>query len=112
NALRQFKFTLKNDKDFNYKIIVNVCYLSNKPIFYIINESIKFNAIAILKNLFVKEIWEILKRYWINVYLKLLNVIIYNASIYFLKSVERTHSMLRKAHSIIKTECPDFAPKL
>ncbi|EJT80461.1 hypothetical protein GGTG_00460 [Gaeumannomyces tritici R3-111a-1] len=59
--------------DFNYEIVINVCYLSNKPVLYVINKSIKFNAAAILKNLFAKKTWKTLKRYWINVYLKPLN---------------------------------------
>ncbi|EJT79682.1 hypothetical protein GGTG_04766, partial [Gaeumannomyces tritici R3-111a-1] len=105
----RFKFTLKNDKDFNYEIVVNVYYLGNKPVFYIINKSTKFNIAAILKNLFAKKTWEILKRCWINVYLKPLNVITYNAGTHFLKSA---HSILRKAHLIIKAKCPDFALKL
>ncbi|EJT75230.1 hypothetical protein GGTG_05167 [Gaeumannomyces tritici R3-111a-1] len=109
NALQRFKFTLKNDKDFNYEIVINVFYLGNKPVIYIINESIKFNAITILKNLLAKEIWKILKRYWINVYLKLLNVITHNAGTHFSKSA---YVMLQKAYLIIKVECFNVALKL
>ncbi|EJT81710.1 hypothetical protein GGTG_01686 [Gaeumannomyces tritici R3-111a-1] len=40
NALQRFKFTLKNNKDFNYEIVINVCYLGNKPVLYVINETL------------------------------------------------------------------------
>ncbi|EJT75203.1 hypothetical protein GGTG_05140, partial [Gaeumannomyces tritici R3-111a-1] len=104
NALQRFKFTLKNDKDFNYEIVISVFYLSNKRVLYIINESIKFNAAAILKNLLAKKTWEILKRCWINVYLKLLNQIFIKIY-YFVKKIEQTHVILQKAYLIIKAEC-------
>ncbi|KAF1969922.1 hypothetical protein BU23DRAFT_582436 [Bimuria novae-zelandiae CBS 107.79] len=37
SAPRRFKFTLKDDYYFNYKILVDVMYLRSKPILYIVN---------------------------------------------------------------------------
>ena len=52
---KRFKFTLKNNKDFNYKIITNVIYLNSRPVFYVVNASIFFQAGRFLASLSVKE---------------------------------------------------------
>lgn len=39
---QHFKFTLKKDIDFNYKIFVDVMYLDGKPIFHVIDAAITF----------------------------------------------------------------------
>ncbi|KAK1997793.1 hypothetical protein LX36DRAFT_577675, partial [Colletotrichum falcatum] len=45
-ALRRFKFILRDNYKFNYKIYINVVYLnSNKPILYVVNSITMFNAI-------------------------------------------------------------------
>ncbi len=41
-ALQRLKFILKKDIDFNYKIINNILYLYEKPIFYIIDAVMAF----------------------------------------------------------------------
>jgi hypothetical protein len=41
---RQFKFILKDDYKFNYSIVVDVMYLEDKPVLYIIDESTAFQA--------------------------------------------------------------------
>ncbi|PMD64692.1 uncharacterized protein K444DRAFT_520208, partial [Hyaloscypha bicolor E] len=39
-----FKFNLRDNISFNYSIIINIFYISGKPIFYIINKT-KVNGI-------------------------------------------------------------------
>ena len=36
-SLSHFKFTLKDDYDFNYEIIVNVIYINGKLVLYVID---------------------------------------------------------------------------
>ncbi|KAK1992977.1 hypothetical protein LX36DRAFT_587346, partial [Colletotrichum falcatum] len=44
-APRRFKFTLRDNYKFNYKIYVNIVYLnSNKPMLHVVNSVIAFNA--------------------------------------------------------------------
>jgi hypothetical protein len=37
SAPRQFKFTLKDNCYFNYKILVDVMYLGSKPVLHVVN---------------------------------------------------------------------------
>ena len=37
SAPRQFKFTLKDDHYFNYEILVDVMYLSSKPVLHVVD---------------------------------------------------------------------------
>jgi hypothetical protein len=40
----RFKFNLQDDINFNYSIIVNIFYITGKPILYIVNEGIRYQA--------------------------------------------------------------------
>jgi len=48
---RHFKFTLQEDKEFNFEIIVDVLYLDKKPVLYVIDTAIAFNGAHFLKSL-------------------------------------------------------------
>ena len=54
-APRHFKFTLKKDVDFNYKIIVDVIYLDGKPILYAGDATTAFQTSQFLNNISAKE---------------------------------------------------------
>ena len=41
-ALRRFKFILRDDYKFNYKILIDVMYLGNKPTLYVVNSLTAF----------------------------------------------------------------------
>ena len=43
-TFKRFKFTIRNNYDFNYEIFINVIYLNSRPIFYIIDKGTNFNA--------------------------------------------------------------------
>ncbi|KAK1990870.1 hypothetical protein LX36DRAFT_591752, partial [Colletotrichum falcatum] len=48
-APRRFKFILRDNYKFNYKIIVNVMYLdSNKLVLYVVNAVTSFNVVRFL----------------------------------------------------------------
>lgn len=42
SALRRFKFTLKDDHHFNYEILVDVMYLSSKPVLHVVDSLTAF----------------------------------------------------------------------
>jgi hypothetical protein len=42
SALRRFKFTLKDNRHFNYEILINVIYLGNKPVLHVVDASTAF----------------------------------------------------------------------
>jgi len=42
SAPRRFKFTLKDNHYFNYKILVDVMYLSSKPVLHVVNSLTAF----------------------------------------------------------------------
>jgi hypothetical protein len=57
-----FKFTIKNDCEFNYKIFVNMLHLINKPMLYIINQAISFQNARFLPLLSATNAWHTLKK--------------------------------------------------
>ena len=38
----RFKFTFKDDREFNWCIVINVMYLDSKPVLYIVNKATVF----------------------------------------------------------------------
>jgi hypothetical protein len=41
-SLGRFRFTLRDDLEFNYCIIVDIIYISGSPVLYVVDESIRF----------------------------------------------------------------------
>ncbi|KAK2004338.1 hypothetical protein LX36DRAFT_677081 [Colletotrichum falcatum] len=96
-ALGRFKFTLRDDHEFNYKIHVDVVYLdSNKPALHVVDSATAFNATRFLCLMC-----------WIDVYLGLLDWIVKEVLIEAHNSVgkvERYYAALRRAYVIIRAE--------
>ena len=46
----RFKFTLKDDCDFNYSVQVDIFYLDSKPVLYVVDEATSFTAARFLKD--------------------------------------------------------------
>ncbi|KAK1994146.1 hypothetical protein LX36DRAFT_693319 [Colletotrichum falcatum] len=66
----RFKFTLRDDYDFNYKVFVDVMYLDgNKLVLHVVDSATAFNAAKFLQSISAKHTWEALRMCWINVYL-------------------------------------------
>jgi hypothetical protein len=76
---RRFKFTLKDDCDFNYSIQVDIFYLDSKPVLHIVDEATLFTATRFLKDESVKTVWDTLCTCWINTYLGPLDYFVHNA---------------------------------
>jgi hypothetical protein len=57
----RFKFSLKDDYEFNFLIIIDVIYLDRKLVFYIIDSFISFQAAGFLKDMLARTTWDILR---------------------------------------------------
>ncbi|EED23141.1 hypothetical protein TSTA_065940 [Talaromyces stipitatus ATCC 10500] len=129
-APQHFKFTLNDDREFNYEIVVNVMYLDGKPVLHIVNWVTSFQAAQFLKSLSAKDTWEALRAVWINTYLGPPDIILHNAGTNFaalefkteakmmgiqchqvpveahnaIRKVERYYALLCRAYNIILVE--------
>ena len=68
SAPRRFKFTLKDDRNFNYEILVDVMYLGNKPTLHVVDSSTAFQGAKFLSSISAKETWQALRMLWIDTY--------------------------------------------
>ena len=50
-SLGRFKFTLKDDHEFNYLVIINVMYLNGKPVLQVVDSTTVFEAARFLKDM-------------------------------------------------------------
>jgi hypothetical protein len=75
----RFKFTLRDDVNFNYSVIVDVMYVENSLILHVIDEATRFQAAKWLQNISAKHIWEMLRLCWIDVYLSSSDHILHDA---------------------------------
>lgn len=57
----RFKFTLKDDYDFNFCIIIDVMYLSGKPVLQVVDFSTSFQAARFLKDMSARNAWDTLR---------------------------------------------------
>jgi hypothetical protein len=85
----RFNFTLKNDLEFNFNVIVNILYLKikfdvNKLILHVMNKTIRFQINKWLKNITARHVWNQLRVCWIDTYLESLDLITLNASKQFI----------------------------
>ncbi len=123
----RFKFTLRDDVNFNYSVIIDVMYVENSSILHVIDEATRFQAARWLQSINAKHIWEMLRLCWIDVYLSLSNNILHDADKNFVSRkfrqfvismtiiikaisikahwsidiVERYHAELRRAYQMI-----------
>jgi hypothetical protein len=50
-SLGRFKFTLKDDYEFNYSVIIDVIYLNGKPVLQVVDSTTVFGAARFLKDI-------------------------------------------------------------
>ena len=136
-APQQFKFTLKKDVDFNYKIIMDVMYLDRKPVLYMVDVATAFQAGRFLNNMSAKDIWKTLRQCWIDTYLGPPEIVTYDASINFdfmefcaktkmlgityhqipveahwsIEKVEKYHAPMYRTYNIIQAEIQGIISK-
>ena len=129
-APRRFKFTLKDDHEFNYEILVDVMYLNNRPVLHVVDSATAFQGARFLPSMSAKDTWEVLRSLWIDTYQGPPDIITHDAGTNFASTefhneakvlgisckqapveahwsigkLERYHSPLRRAFEILSTE--------
>lgn len=68
---RRFKFTLREDKDFNHSIYVDIMSLDKAPVLHIVDESTRYQAARWLQSVSTESIWRAVRLAWIDTYLGL-----------------------------------------
>ncbi|KAI0994393.1 hypothetical protein K3495_g13789 [Podosphaera aphanis] len=127
---RRFKFTLREDCEFNYEIMVDVMYLSNRPVLHVVDVATAFQAGKFLSSLSAKETWEALRFLWIDTYQGPPDIVTHDAGTNFashefrneakmmgitckqipieahwsIGKLERYHAPLRRAYEVINSE--------
>ncbi|KAM4063185.1 DUF1421 multi-domain protein [Hirsutella rhossiliensis] len=68
---RRFKFTLNDDQEFNYEIIVDVMHLGTpqRPVLHVVDSATAFQGARFLPSMSAKDTWETLRTLWIDTYL-------------------------------------------
>jgi hypothetical protein len=52
----RFKFSFKNDYEFNYSVVIDIMYLDSKLILYVIDVFMFFQAASFLKDISARNI--------------------------------------------------------
>ncbi|KAM4061611.1 reverse transcriptase (RNA-dependent DNA polymerase) [Hirsutella rhossiliensis] len=135
-APRRFKFTLKDDQEFNYEIVADVLYLGTpqRPVLHVVDTATAFQAARFLLSMSAKDTWEALRALWIDTYLGPPDTIKHDAGTNFASlefrneaklmgitckqvpveahwsvgKVERYHAPLRRAFEILHAEIGTF----
>lgn len=136
----RFSFTIKDDVNcnFNFNIIVDILYVTSKPVLHIVDEATRFQTGRWLKEISARHLWEQLRSCWIDTYLGPPDFISADAGKQFIArefkqyaanmgitvrnvpveahhsigKVERYHGPLRRIYTIIATEIPGIDPEL
>ena len=130
----RFRFTLREDVDFNYCIYVDIMYIDGKPLLHIVDEGTRYQAGRWLDNISAKTVWEKLQECWMSTYLGPPDLLVHDAGKSFMSKefkhyakeqgvttkdvpveahnsvgiVERYHGPVRRAYKIISEELPDL----
>jgi hypothetical protein len=89
--LDRFIFSIRNEEiQFNFNILMNILYIKikikdeNKSVLHLMNEAIRFQIDKKLKDILARHVWDQLQACWINIYLRLSDVIIIDADKQFM----------------------------
>jgi hypothetical protein len=122
----RFRFTIRDNANFNARFIIDVIYIRKKPVLYAVNKATAFQAAKFLTNMQANITWNIFRTIWINIYLGSPDIIIINASANFkgnfvnnaknlaikiekvpvethnsIDKIERYHDPMKRAYEII-----------
>jgi len=126
----RFKFSLKDDIDFNYRVFIDVFYLDGQPVLQAVDEATSFTAARFLEDMSAKTTWNTLRTCWIDTYLGPPDYLVHDAGTNFasiefrsnartigseikevpveahhsIGKVERYHTPLKRAYEIMKKE--------
>jgi hypothetical protein len=65
---RCFKFTLRDDCEFNHEIFVDVLYLISLPVLQVVDQATSFQEARFLPLITAYNTWQTLKKLWIDIY--------------------------------------------
>lgn len=108
----RFKFTLHEDREFNYCIYIDVMYIDGQPVLHVVDDATRFQAARWLKDMSAKHAWDALRACWIDVYIGPPDVITHDAGRNFIGMEFRqlaatmsitTHEVPVEAHHSIGT---------
>lgn len=134
----RFKFTLKDDNDFNHTIFIDVFYLDNKPVIHMVDEATNFQNAKFLDNISAEHTWDTVREAWCDTYIgppayivhdpgtnfnskefrdnaKMMNINTITMPVEAHQSigrVERYHVPLRRAYNIINEEVPNLPKRM
>ncbi|KAE8550702.1 hypothetical protein EYB25_003641 [Talaromyces marneffei] len=134
----RFRFTLRDEVEFNHSIIVDIMYINGKPVLHIVDEATRFNAACWLISISARATWDALRMLWIDTYLGPPDFIVTDAGKNFVSkefthlasslgtitvsvpveahwsigAVERYHAVLRRSYEIISDEAPELTPEM
>jgi hypothetical protein len=126
----RFRFSIKDDVEFNFVILVDIMFISGEPVLHAIDEATSFGAARFLKDGLADTVWNTLRTCWIDTYLGPPDQIVHDAGTNFASAefranartmgvsikevpveahhgigkLERYHAPLRRAYEIIWAE--------
>ncbi|KAF1828306.1 hypothetical protein BDW02DRAFT_652134 [Decorospora gaudefroyi] len=126
----RFRFTIRDDIDFNFRLIVDVMYIHQKPVLHAVDEATAFQAARFLLNLQANTTWNTLRAMWIDMYVGPPDIIATDAGKNFISEefvnnaktmainveevpveahqsigkVERYHAAIRRAFDVISAD--------
>ncbi|RDW58864.1 hypothetical protein BP6252_13340 [Coleophoma cylindrospora] len=129
----RFKFTLKDEVEFNYAVFVDILYLEGKPVLHVVDEATAFATARFLKDQTTRTLWDTLRSCWIDTYLGPPDFFVHDAGKNFsaiefqreartmavevkevpteahnsVGKVERYHAPLRRSYEILREELKD-----
>ena len=130
----RFRFTLRDDVEFNSCVTGDIMYINGKPLLHVVDEATRYQAGRWLKDMSAKNLWEKFQECWINTYLGPPDWFIHDAGTNFMAKefrqnaisqgtmlkdvpveahnsigiIERYHAPVRRAYEIISAELPDL----
>jgi polyhydroxyalkanoate synthesis regulator phasin len=126
----RFKFSIKEDAEFNYAVVVDIMYIDGSPVLHLVDEATAFNAARFLKEITAKATWDAVRTCWIDTYQGPPDYLVHDAGKNFasyefkqsartmgtevkevpveahnsIGKVERYHVPLRRAYEIMREE--------
>src|SRR6266516_5858974 len=88
----RFKFTLREDLNFNSSIIIDMMYIDNNPVLHIVDEATRFQAARWLKTITSSHVWDCLRSCWIDTYIGPPDVIVHDAGKTFISKEFRQNA--------------------
>jgi hypothetical protein len=67
-APQRFKFTIKDECDFNYEIVIDIVQLKGRKALHVIDVATSFQAATFVRSMSAQDTWNALCRCWIYVY--------------------------------------------